>query len=1014
MTICKRKTVNYMSNVRFFQDPSSSILDKWALVTRDEELVVLRQFLRFAETRSLAQQFMVADNAIQAATDHGQDLKKLLEKSAQAASILNSQRANDLMLQPTTTASSLPQSSSSMKETATAATKPKELLSTVTSAKHTQPISKVSANDDNAPSVPHSRSPSASSGFADRQQQQQQHSSPLNKLQSMQPYDYRTHKRQGHGASCEAIERRPSPPLSSPPVSLGLNSLNSPNGTSQSGHHMSATAFAANHHTNNSSSSQHHNQNSSDMSLSDSDDDGLPAMNLSANMTNPEALLAAQAHQLQHGRNKESSSSLKRRWDPVVLSTLTTNPSTGKRRVQCHVCMKTFCDKGALKIHFSAVHLREMHKCTVEGCNMMFSSRRSRNRHSANPNPKLHAPNLRRKISPHDGRTANPFPVLPPSALLALNATSPSHLGSVLQEGLLNSKLAGLANEYTQSLLDSEPTSLGGAGMPLSLIKGSSGQPTSPSPIPESEDNNFSSLEGINLSMKSPLTSKHLANERKSVLEKTSSPPRRQQDVCGFADLQPLSLTTSDKPMRKRKALNPTRVAVEQSDDEVRYASSDDDESTSNNSVDNASLKRRTDLARNHHVDSEDEDLSSSEASKDGFPDLSPQPTKQLRAERELPGNAHKPWKLEVDVSTLREKVADAQEQEMLKQKDAQSPQTETEQDPEPDNEHQTRIKETDHGFDQDDPEQEQTELREDPLRHLESLSMGAFTAGFLPAVRSGGVSFHAPGLGLADGPLKDEGRESPASSADPSLVAAMYRDSSLEIPVDKENPRRCTACGKVFQNHFGVKTHYQNVHLKLMHKCTVEGCNAAFPSRRSRDRHSANLNLHRKLLSTSSLTPAPEGLAGGAPFGLDKMFPYGQPEFLSRLYDSTQNLAEIYQRLPSAAEAGLLFPSPAAFGAFPHLLSQVPCVLSTDRASPAVSGASGGSLHSRSPSPASPVAATTGDDDTPPLKPPVSVKSAPASPSATAATTPPASSPTAVALTTASTPLEHPVALIT
>ena len=62
----------------------------------------------------------------------------------------------------------------------------------------------------------------------------------------------------------------------------------------------------------------------------------------------------------------------------------------GKKRVQCHVCMKTFCDKGALKIHFSAVHLREMHKCTVDGCNMVFSSRRSRNRHSANPNPKLH------------------------------------------------------------------------------------------------------------------------------------------------------------------------------------------------------------------------------------------------------------------------------------------------------------------------------------------------------------------------------------------------------------------------------------------------------------------------------------------------------------------------------------------------------------------------------------------------------------------------------------------------
>lgn len=81
---------------------------------------------------------------------------------------------------------------------------------------------------------------------------------------------------------------------------------------------------------------------------------------------------------------------------------------------------------------------------------------------------------------------------------------------------------------------------------------------------------------------------------------------------------------------------------------------------------------------------------------------------------------------------------------------------------------------------------------------------------------------------------------------------------STQEVPLDRENPRRCTACGKVFQNHFGVKTHYQNVHLKLMHRCSVDGCNAAFPSKRSRDRHSANLNLHRKLLSTSSDSPPP------------------------------------------------------------------------------------------------------------------------------------------------------------
>jgi hypothetical protein len=85
--------------------------------------------------------------------------------------------------------------------------------------------------------------------------------------------------------------------------------------------------------------------------------------------------------------------------------------SAGKKRVQCAVCFKTFCDKGALKIHHSAVHLKEMHKCLRPGCNEVFSSRRSRNRHSANPNPKLHSAKPRRRMNPHDGRSSVPAPV---------------------------------------------------------------------------------------------------------------------------------------------------------------------------------------------------------------------------------------------------------------------------------------------------------------------------------------------------------------------------------------------------------------------------------------------------------------------------------------------------------------------------------------------------------------------------------------------------------------------------
>ncbi len=95
---------------------------------------------------------------------------------------------------------------------------------------------------------------------------------------------------------------------------------------------------------------------------------------------------SSSAHSHTGGTSGESA---KRRRPDLSQQGVLISPN-GKKRVQCHVCMKTFCDKGALKIHFSAVHLREMHKCTVHGCNMVFSSRRSRNRHSANPNPKLH------------------------------------------------------------------------------------------------------------------------------------------------------------------------------------------------------------------------------------------------------------------------------------------------------------------------------------------------------------------------------------------------------------------------------------------------------------------------------------------------------------------------------------------------------------------------------------------------------------------------------------------------
>uniref|UniRef100_A0A0A9XC47 Zinc finger protein basonuclin-2 n=1 Tax=Lygus hesperus TaxID=30085 RepID=A0A0A9XC47_LYGHE len=217
-------------------------------------------------------------------------------------------------------------------------------------------------------------------------------------------------------------------------------------------------------------------------------------------------------------------------------------------------------------------------------------------------------------------------------------------------------------------------------------------------------------------------------------------------------------------------------------------------------------------------------------------------------------------------------------------------------------------------------------------LRQLESLSQGHFGE----FNRHHLESMPLPFMGAGDPPSPARSNASSASSNgdspsdDPeNQIYGHFQDgtfiTTMEVPIDKDNPRMCTACGKVFQNHFGVKTHYQNVHLKLMHKCTVDGCNAAFPSKRSRDRHSANLNLHRKLLSTSLSDKGGLFLDPGHLQSLAANHSL-HPEFLARLYADTQSLGA---HLPPPGLlngdrlAHPMFPYPLGlpgFRGFPHL----------------------------------------------------------------------------------------------
>ncbi|XP_017892653.1 zinc finger protein basonuclin-2-like isoform X2 [Ceratina calcarata] len=828
---------------------------------------------------------------------------------------------------------------------------------------------------------------------------------------------------------------------------------------------------------------------------------------------------------------------------PPNLGTPFINPTTGKKRVQCNVCLKTFCDKGALKIHFSAVHLREMHQCTVKGCIMMFSSRRSRNRHSANPNPKLHSPHLRRKISPHDGRSSMAHAlVLPPQVGLPVPASGLNHLpfgsfpmltpppdlrspASLCGLDFKHLDLQGQGRScYDEALQQrmnanasiSTTTALTTASMPMktdapnrdTIARGSYSvnsvvDTVSPSTqastaAVEGEDEDDDEKAGIvvvaeddsNPPTRLPLRSGEEDDEQPADFSLAKRPKlyfgdpadedlvsnadsMEDNDSMSTVDQQSYSLnqhsmnTTSmhSRGVRKRKSQHPTRCAVlpeihssstdgDSSNDEERvqrrlsdsaglasmhdFQSQPEDMSmsrleaeerkTSPNSSKNLSFNdqesnaSRSPEACNRDtaalVNSGRRDTTSSQENADDLPQDEPRdlssrassvksPRRQITPEPKTSHDASESRPTEhsaVSMEPVLKKdpsfsdsgdrdrrnseseettkdemnagiATKVESEEKLKEEENQQEMEEEEEEEDDEEEEEPLVKVEDddeeeeemnaaalrneEGERPDDPPRAPSSVDSRPttaddlshdsstntLRQLESLSQGRamqrYTETRGPGWRSGRGSTSPVSLTThQEITMDNSSRGSRSSSASPS-TAAMDTDNSLityaryenggfvstqEVPLDRENPRRCTACGKVFQNHFGVKTHYQNVHLKLMHRCSVDGCNAAFPSKRSRDRHSANLNLHRKLLSTSSSPPLSSSLPPSLSPRVEdsQMNPLLHNEFLARLYADagmgTLGGYPLTPGLPSAVDLAARIPPPHPLLLPPHL----------------------------------------------------------------------------------------------
>uniref|UniRef100_A0A8V0YY78 Basonuclin zinc finger protein 2 n=1 Tax=Gallus gallus TaxID=9031 RepID=A0A8V0YY78_CHICK len=453
-----------------------------------------------------------------------------------------------------------------------------------------------------------------------------------------------------------------------------------------------------------------------------------------------------------------------------------------KGRVFCNACGKTFYDKGTLKIHYNAVHLKIKHRCTIEGCNMVFSSLRSRNRHSANPNPRLHMPMLRNNRDKDLIRATSgaATPVIA-STKSNLTLTSPGRppmgfttppLDPVLQNPL-PSQLVFPAlktvqpvppfyrNLLTPGEMVSPPTSL-----PTSpIIPAASGMEQHPPPPSES------SVPSVLMPTSEP--NADLAPKKKP--RKSSMPVKIEKEV----------IDTADEFDDEDEEVNDSSTMVNDighdnhchSQEEMSPGLSVKDFSK----TDRSRCISRPDIRRADSMTSEDQ-----EHERDYENESESSEPKLCEESMEGDDRLHEP----VEKSMMHsdrpdENHNDSSNQDVIKVKEEYT-----------------------------DPTYDMFYMSQYGLYNGGSASMAALHESFAST-----FNYNSPQKFSPEGEM--------CSSPDPKI---------------------CYVCKKSFKSSYSVKLHYRNVHLKEMHVCTVAGCNAAFPSRRSRD--SANINLHRKLLT--------------------------------------------------------------------------------------------------------------------------------------------------------------------
>ncbi|XP_006885263.1 PREDICTED: zinc finger protein basonuclin-1 [Elephantulus edwardii] len=431
-----------------------------------------------------------------------------------------------------------------------------------------------------------------------------------------------------------------------------------------------------------------------------------------------------------------------------------------KGRVFCTACEKTFYDKGTLKIHYNAVHLKIKHKCTIEGCNMVFSSLRSRNRHSANPNPRLHMP-MNRNNRDKDLRNS-----------LSLAAT----------------------DNYKRPVFTVTPPDC----RPLPGYPGSGEDPKGLPAFSSIGHNgvlfpNLKTVQPVLPFYRSPATPAELANT-----------PGMLPSLPLLSSSIPEQLVSNDIPFdtlpkkKSRKSSMPIKIekeAVAIANDKRHPPSSDEDMPL--------------------QVVSEDEPEAYSPGSDRASEEQHPQST--LMGKPLPEGEEAHHFKSVIESSRIIQRTPEQATLDLQKEAEQKSVLTLMPREVE------------DSGCDYHLPAGMEPL---GPFPDYIKLQQRLLAGGLFSALSNRGMTF----------PCFEESKELEQVG---QHVLARQKE---------ENRFPCDICKKTFKNASSLKMHQKNMHAKETHLCTVEGCSAAFPSRRSRDRHSSNLSLHQKVLTPEAL----------------------------------------------------------------------------------------------------------------------------------------------------------------